>query len=150
MVPNKHQQDWMTAKWRPMMAMVYMAINICDFILFPILFTTVQFWETGASNDMFRQWMPMTVQGGGLIHMAFGAILGVAAWTRGLEKVASINNGFDPNEYTESSAQQHWTGQNQRYQQTQSYEPPAPYDTGDTVQTTTVQQTRTTPRRKII
>lgn len=85
--------DWMTTKWRPMMALAYMAINICDFIIFPILFTVVQFWETNAANDAFRQWQPMTVQGGGLIHMAFGAILGVAAWTRGQEKVESLKQG---------------------------------------------------------
>lgn len=84
-------QDWMTTKWRPMMAVTYMAINICDFILFPIIFTIVQFWETEAANDAFRQWQPMTLQFGGLIHMAFGAILGISAWTRGQEKVAAIN-----------------------------------------------------------
>lgn len=89
---TKQKEDFMTSKWRPMMAIVYMAINICDFILFPILFTIVQFWEMQASNDAFRQWQPLTLQGGGLIHMAFGAILGVAAWTRGQEKVAAVNN----------------------------------------------------------
>lgn len=90
---KKPDEDFMTKKWRPMMAVTYMIINICDFVLFPVLFTTVQFWEIAAANDAFRQWQPMTLQGGGLIHMAFGAILGVAAWTRGQEKVATINNG---------------------------------------------------------
>lgn len=87
------QQDWMTAKWRPMMAITYMIINICDFILFPIMFTAVQFWETSVANDAFRQWEPMTLQYGGLIHLAFGAILGISAWTRGQEKVAALQNG---------------------------------------------------------
>lgn len=72
------------------MAVTYMIINICDFILFPIMFTVVQFWETSASNDAFRQWEPLTLQYGGLIHLAFGAILGISAWTRGQEKVATI------------------------------------------------------------
>lgn len=88
---DKPAEDWMTSKWRPMMAVTYMAINICDFILFPILFSVIQFWETEAANDAFRQWQPMTLQFGGLIHMAFGAILGISAWTRGQEKVAAIN-----------------------------------------------------------
>jgi hypothetical protein len=37
----------------------------------------------------------MTLQFGGLIHMAFGAILGISAWTRGQEKVAAINAGSE-------------------------------------------------------
>lgn len=86
-------EDFMTKKWRPWMAVTYMAINICDFILFPVLFTIVQFWETQAANDAFRQWTPLTLQGGGFIHIAFGAVLGVAAYTRGQEKVAAINAG---------------------------------------------------------
>ena len=88
---GKPPDDWMNRKWRPMMAMTYMVINICDFILFPILFSILQFWETGAAAGSFRQWQPMTLQFGGLIHMAFGAILGISAWTRGQEKVAAIN-----------------------------------------------------------
>lgn len=83
-------EDWMTKKWRPMMAITYMIINICDFMLFPILWTLVQFGETQAVNDAFRQWNPMTLQSGGLIHIAFGAILGISAWTRGQEKVAQV------------------------------------------------------------
>jgi hypothetical protein len=92
---DKPATDWMTTKWRPMMAVTYMAINICDFILFPVMFSVIQFWETEAANDAFRQWQPMTLQFGGLIHMAFGAILGISAWTRGQEKVAAINAGAD-------------------------------------------------------
>jgi hypothetical protein len=87
------KSDFMTNRWRPMMAIVYMAINICDFILFPVLWAVVQFWETSAANDAFRQWAPLTLQGGGFIHMAFGAILGISAWTRGKEKIAQVENG---------------------------------------------------------
>ena len=59
-----------------------MAINLCDFIIFPILFTIVQFDETEAINDAFRQWQPLTLQFGGLVHLAFGAILGISAWNK--------------------------------------------------------------------
>ena len=85
-----NREEWMNRKWRPMMAITYMAINICDFILFPILFTIVQFAEQQTGSG-FRQWVPITLQSGGFIHMAFGAVLGIAAWTRGQEKVAVIN-----------------------------------------------------------
>lgn len=84
------KQDWMTTKWRPMMAVTYMMINIFDFILFPVMFTIVQFWETQAANDAFRQWQPLSLQGGAFIHLAFGAILGISAWTRGQEKVEAV------------------------------------------------------------
>lgn len=99
-------EDWMTKKWRPMMAITYMVINICDFMLFPILWTVVQFGETQAVNDAFRQWNPMTLQSGGLIHIAFGAILGISAWTRGQEKVAQVaaeNEGKNRNNRTAST-----------------------------------------------
>lgn len=86
-------ENWMSSKWRPMMAMTYMLINICDFVLFPILFTIVQFWETNEANDAFRQWQSMTLQNGGFIHISFMAILGISAWTRGQEKVESIKAG---------------------------------------------------------
>lgn len=94
-VIKQEKGDWMQTKWRPMMAVVYMAINICDFILFPVLWAVIQMWETEAANDAFRQWVPLTLQGGGFIHMAFGAILGISAWTRGKEKVAAIEHSTD-------------------------------------------------------
>jgi hypothetical protein len=81
------EEDWMTKKWRPMMAVTYMAINIFDFILGPILYNLLQYWNPGQAIGM---WQPLTLQGGGLIHISFGAILGVAAWTRGQEKVEAI------------------------------------------------------------
>ena len=75
------------------MAITYMVICLCDFILFPILWTVVQFWETQAVNDAFREWTPMTLQSGGFIHITFMTILGISAWTRGQEKIESIKSG---------------------------------------------------------
>jgi hypothetical protein len=89
---DKPQEDWMTKKWRPMMAMMYMICCLCDFALFPIMFTVVQFWEVQAANDAFRQWVPITLQGGGLFHVAMGAVLGVSAYGRTQEKVAGATN----------------------------------------------------------
>ena len=90
---TKAEEDWMTKKWRPMMAIMYMTACIFDFVLFPIMFTGVQFWETQAANDAFRQWAPITLQGGGLFHVAMGAVLGVSAWSRGQEKMAGVTGG---------------------------------------------------------
>ena len=89
---KKKDEDWMTKKWRPMMAIMYMICCLMDFAIFPIMFTVVQFWETQAANDAFRQWVPITLQGGGLFHVAMGAVLGVSAYGRTQEKVAGASN----------------------------------------------------------
>jgi hypothetical protein len=89
---KKPDEDWMTKKWRPMMAMMYMTCCLFDFALFPIMFTIVQFWEVQAANDAFRQWVPITLQGGGLFHVAMGGVLGVSAYGRTQEKVAGAAN----------------------------------------------------------
>lgn len=88
-----NKEDWMTKKWRPMMAIMYMVCCLADFAIFPIMFTIVQFWETQAANDAFRQWVPITLQGGGLFHVAMGAVLGVSAFGRTQEKIAGAAGG---------------------------------------------------------
>ncbi len=93
---TKAEEDWMTKKWRPMMAIMYMTACLFDFVFFPIMFTIVQFWEVSAANDAFRQWAPITLQGGGLFHVAMGAVLGVSAWSRGQEKMAGVSGGSAP------------------------------------------------------
>lgn len=87
---KKEAEDWIQKKWRPMMAIMYMVVCIFDFIIFPIGFTIVQFWENEAANDAFRQWQPLTLVGAGLFHMAMGAVLGITAWSRGQEKIAGV------------------------------------------------------------
>lgn len=87
------KEDWMTKKWRPMMAIMYMICCLADFAIFPVMFTIVQFWETQAANDAFRQWVPITLQGGGLFHVAMGAVLGVSAFGRTQEKIAGAAGG---------------------------------------------------------
>jgi hypothetical protein len=87
-------EDWMNRKWRPTMAWVYMAINVCDFIVFPILFSIIQYYMDAG----LMQWQPITLQAGGLIHLAFGAILGITAWGRSKEKLEQIKNGKSDDE----------------------------------------------------
>jgi len=73
--------------WRPCAAFMYMICCLADFAIFPIMFTVVQFWEQEASNDAFRQWVPITLQGGGLFHVSMCAVLGVSAYGRTQEKL---------------------------------------------------------------
>jgi hypothetical protein len=76
--------DFLNKKWRPMMAWVYMAICICDFILFPVMWSVLQAAQGGMIDT---QWAPITLEGGGLIHVAMGAVLGIAAYGRTQEKL---------------------------------------------------------------
>jgi hypothetical protein len=84
------KEDWMNAKWRPMMGWTYMATCLFDFILGPILYNMLQYWNPGQAVGM---WVPLTLQGGGLYHIAMGAIIGVSAYGRTQEKLNGANNG---------------------------------------------------------
>ena len=69
-------------RWTYLMGLTYMIVNLADFVAFPIMYTIVQFWETQAANDAFRQWIPLTLTNGGFIHIAFAAILGISAFNK--------------------------------------------------------------------
>lgn len=69
------------------MAMTYMVIIICDFIIFPIAWSMIQVYGLG---EVEIQWAPLTLLSGGIFHAAMGAVLGVAAWTRGQEKIERL------------------------------------------------------------
>jgi len=76
--------DFINKKWRPLMAYVYMVTCMCDFIIFPVLWSILQAYEDGSITS---QWKPLTLQGAGLYHIAMGAILGIAAYGRTKEKL---------------------------------------------------------------
>jgi uncharacterized membrane protein YdfJ with MMPL/SSD domain len=84
---NPKKEDWLKEKWRPMMGWMYMATCITDFIIFPVLWSILQAIQGG---QVTSQWNPLTLQGAGLFHLAMGAVLGVAAWSRGQEKILGV------------------------------------------------------------
>lgn len=88
MTRKPKKEDWMKEKWRPMMGWMYMATCITDFIVFPVLWSILQAIQGG---QVTSQWNPLTLQGAGLFHLAMGAVLGVAAWSRGQEKIAGVS-----------------------------------------------------------
>ena len=63
---------------------------VADFVIFPILWSLVQVIGGGKVES---QWMPITLQGAGLFHLAMGAVLGIAAYGRTQEKMSGANNG---------------------------------------------------------
>jgi hypothetical protein len=87
---EKEKEDWMNSKWRPMMGWMYMTVCMCDFIIFPVLWSLLQSLSKGAVTS---QWQPLTLQGAGLFHIAMGGVLGLAAYGRTQEKLNGANNG---------------------------------------------------------
>jgi hypothetical protein len=81
---EENKEDFMTKYWRPMMAMTYMATCLFDFIVGPILYNVLQYYNPGQNLDM---WQPLTLQGGGLYHIAMGVVLGISAHGRTQEKI---------------------------------------------------------------
>ena len=84
---KKEEEHWVKSFWRPAMGWLYMLICFMDFVGFPLLtiFLPIIFKPFGLTMP-YTAWVSLTLSNGGLIHLAFGAILGVSAFTRGMEK----------------------------------------------------------------
>jgi hypothetical protein len=80
----KQDEHWMKAYWRPAMGWLYMLICFCDFVGFPIISMFMPVFIKGLP---YVAWKSITLDNGGLIHLAFGAILGVTAYGRTQEKM---------------------------------------------------------------
>lgn len=80
---KQKEENWVATRWRPACAWTYLVICIFDFIIFPVLWSLLQAFKSG---QITAPWQPLTLQGAGLMHMSFGAIVGVTAWSRGNEK----------------------------------------------------------------
>lgn len=93
----RREENWIRMHWRPMMAFVYMAVVIFDFIIGPIFWSIVQIY----GGSVALQWTPLTLISGGVFHAAMGAVLGISAFSRGQEKVETLRtryqNGSDEN-----------------------------------------------------
>jgi hypothetical protein len=87
-IQNEH---WIKAYWRPAMGWLYMLICFVDFVIFPAMtmFLPAIFKGFGVTMQ-YSAWQSLTLSNGGLMHIAFGAILGVAAWARGQEKMSGL------------------------------------------------------------
>ena len=81
------EEHWIRKYWRPAMAWQYLAVCLFDFIIAPIM-TMGLYKLLGGS---YIPWDPITLKEGGFYHLSMAAIVGVAAWTRGQEKITKIN-----------------------------------------------------------
>ena len=99
MLESDRYENWMNRKWRPAMGWLYMTTCAFDFIIFPIVWSASQ----ALLKHQITPWDPLTLKGAGFYHLSMGAILGVAAWTRGQEKIAMMNNFGSTNHYQSPS-----------------------------------------------
>ena len=90
---KSHEENWIRSYWRPGMGWLYMLICFVDFVFFPMLamFIPAILRNAGVENVAYVPWESLTLSNGGIMHLAFGAILGVTAWTRGQEKLRSYD-----------------------------------------------------------
>ena len=108
---SKWFQEW----WLPLLSFMYIAICVCDFIVFPVLTSmhnakiedkivaeiqtnqTAQaaFIDAYEKATTLKEWQPLTLMGGGLFHLAMGSILTGGAVTRGLQKKSDIEGYYN-------------------------------------------------------
>lgn len=113
---NRNKEPWWKEAWRPAAAAVYLFICLLDLGIMPLIYAwlnaslsnqelvnlALKFTDAAAQIQALQTlkqthvWVPLTLQGNGMFHISFGAILGVAAFTRGQEKVAWASVGMQP------------------------------------------------------
>ena len=98
---SNRKEDWMNSKWRPMMAFLYMITCAFDFIIAPIFWSILQ---SQAHGTVTSEWHPLTLEGGGLFHVAMGAVLGITAYGRTQEKLNGISNSLNNTTQTTTPA----------------------------------------------
>lgn len=120
--PNDlYENNSLNRNWRPIAAYVYLGICIFDFVIAPSYMS----WHSNTQNlqtvitqvanldptvqetvlsRVQTPWNPITLMGGGTFHIAFGAILGAASWSRGQEKISAMRYGsnYDYDDNTNS------------------------------------------------
>lgn len=101
---TKKTENWMKSYWRPIMCWQYAFVCMYDFFFAPVIYNIL------SVNDPTNivQWNPITLQAGGFYHLAMGAIIGVYAWSRGIEKHGMINKNIIPVGYGEDLYESAW------------------------------------------
>lgn len=98
---DQNYETWFNRKWRPAMGWSYIVTCVCDFVIFPVLWSILQ---TVSHGQVTSQWNPITLQGAGLYHVAMGGILGITAWWRSKEKIAGVVSNPGPEKIPVDSA----------------------------------------------
>lgn len=94
--------QWMVRYWRPAMAWQYFSVCVFDFLLAPFIWSAYEAFigQTG----QLTQWHPISLESGGLYHLSMGAIIGVSAWSRTIEKIEMIKRITDTPQHQATSS----------------------------------------------
>lgn len=79
-----NRDGWIDTKWRPAMGWQYLVVCLFDFVIGPIMHVMYAWY----SATPLLPWVPLTIQGGGLYHLAMGAVVGITSYSRTREKLA--------------------------------------------------------------
>jgi len=104
---------WYQKTWLPFAAAAYILICLFDFMIMPVyvaahnsrvesrVFALLEGKDAASfadglvkSNQATRQWNPLTLLGGGMFHLAFGALLTGGAVTRGIAKKSEVEGYY--------------------------------------------------------
>ena len=77
--------------WRSWAGLVYLFICIVDFFIAPLLWNIGMTMMDNEIKMNTSRWAPLTLQGGAMFHLSFGAILGATSFNKHKE----INNNSD-------------------------------------------------------
>jgi len=85
-VSDIRQEPWFVKQWRPLAAYTYLVICIFDFMIAPIGMGVLAVLTKAA----YIAWVPLTIQGASMFHLAFGTIIGLYSWGRTKERIAGV------------------------------------------------------------
>ena len=81
--------------WRDWAGLVYLFICIVDFFIAPLLWNIGMTMMDNEIKMITSRWTPLTLQGGAMFHLSFGAILGATSFNRHKEMSSGNNDKSD-------------------------------------------------------
>jgi hypothetical protein len=84
---NLLKQNWF-GQWHLFAAWLYLIIILFDFLIAPIVNIIILAYFKYA----IVQWNPVTLQGGGIFHVAMLSIIGIATWGRNMQLIEAVRN----------------------------------------------------------
>ena len=72
--------------WRSWAGIVYLFICLVDFFIAPLMCNIGMSMMDTEIQLATSRWSPLTLEGGAMLHLSFGAILGATAYNKHKEK----------------------------------------------------------------
>ena len=83
--------------WRDWAAVVYLFLCVVDFFIAPLMWNIGMTMMSDEVKMNTSRWVPLTLQGGAMLHLSFGAILGATSWNK--HKEITNGNGDKPDSH---------------------------------------------------